>query len=89
MNQDHIQRVNTMGKEDDNYDSTIEFTDYYGKVTILDLDTHAGEDDDNASDADYKQLAEDLQQESLDEKEDRKFEKSSDFIDIDAELKEE
>ena len=36
MNQDHIQRVNVMGKEDDKYDNTIEFADYHGKVTILD-----------------------------------------------------
>ena len=81
MNQDHIQRVKIMGKEDNKYDSTIEFVDYHGKVTILDLDIHTSEDDDNASDADYKELTEYLEQYCCDEVEDQKFEKISQSID--------
>ena len=53
INDDHIQRVNNMGAIDGQPDGII-LTSFYGDITINDLDEHAGDDDNNASDQDFK-----------------------------------
>ena len=53
INDDHIQRVNQMGALDRQCDGII-IINFYGDVTINDLDTEAGDDDSNASDKDFK-----------------------------------
>ena len=53
VNNDHIARVNQMGALDGKCDGIV-ISNFYGDVTINDLDAEAGDDDSNASDNDFK-----------------------------------
>jgi len=53
VNNDHIARVNQMGALDGQCDGIV-ISNFYGDVTINDLDAEAGDDDSNASDDDFK-----------------------------------
>ena len=66
MNQDHINRIDAMGKQEEEqkkYKSKIKFSDYYGNATILDLDIYADPDDKGGSDDYYSQTSEEYDRE--------------------------
>ena len=61
MNQDHINRIDAMGKKEEEqkkYKSEIEFSDYYSNAMILDLDIYANPDDEGGSNDEYSQTSE-------------------------------
>ena len=53
VNDDHIRRVNQMGALDRQCDGII-ISNFYGDITINDLDADAGDDNSNASDDDFR-----------------------------------